>query len=188
MIARTHGFTLIDLLVTVSIIAVVAAIVVPSMGDDKSLRLMAAAKVMTSDIELAQVMTIAFPDDPIVVRFDPGNDQYWLARPADPDTPIIRADSSKPYLVVIGQHRASSAAGVTYAVVDADANTLAFNALGGVVDMTAAPSVTLSLGDRWIRLDVASTTGTITEAAGHLDADGIPVQDSVAMLGGEPNV
>ena len=67
------GFTLIDLMVTIAVLAVAAAVIVPGVSNNDRLRLMAAANVMTSDLELAQVMTISFPNDPIVVRFDPDN-------------------------------------------------------------------------------------------------------------------
>jgi Tfp pilus assembly protein FimT len=161
-----RGFTLIDLFVTIAVVAVVAAIIAPGMANDDRLRLMAASNVMTSDIELAQVMTISFPNDPIVVRFDPDNATYWLARPADPDTPIARQDNGQPYEVVLGQDRASSAVGVTFELTDVTADTLTFNSLGGMADLTTAPSITLTLGTRWIQLDVATTTGSITETAG----------------------
>src|SRR5262245_48745623 len=91
--SRRRGFTLIDLMVTIAVLAVAAAVIIPGVSNNDRLRLMAAANVMTSDIELAQVMTISFPNDPIVVRFDPDNATYWLARPADPDTPISREDN-----------------------------------------------------------------------------------------------
>jgi hypothetical protein len=154
-------------MVTIAVLAVAAAVIVPGVSNNDRLRLMAAANVMTSDIELAQVMTISFPNDPIVVRFDPDNATYWLARPADPETPILRDDNGQPYLVVLGEQRASSAAGVAFTLSDVAADTLTFSALGGMADLTSAPSVTLRIDTRWIRLDVATTTGTITEVAGN---------------------
>jgi Tfp pilus assembly protein FimT len=162
------GFTLIDLMVTLTVIVVVAAMVIPRFRDDTRLRLIAASHVLASDIELAQTLTIANPVDPTVVRFKPGTGEYWLAYADTPDDPIDRADVPGGYRVVFGQGEAASAAGVTIAVTDIGDDTLAFNAQGGIEDLTAEPIVSLHLGPRWIKLAISPTTGTITESS---DAD-----------------
>ncbi|MEE8155138.1 MAG: hypothetical protein V3T53_09330 [Phycisphaerales bacterium] len=158
------GFTLIDLMMTITIIIVAGALVLPKLSDDKQLRLMAAAGILTSDIELAQVMTISHPADAVVVRFDPDNDQYWLAYVDVPDTPIPRSDNGRPYLIVFGQDRAHSAVGVSLSLTEVADDTLVFDAQGGVADISAQPVIRLSLGARFIDLQIASTTGTITQA------------------------
>lgn len=157
------GFTLIDLMMTITIIIVAGALVLPNLSDDKRLRLMAAASILTSDIELAQVMTISHPAEAVVVQFDPDNDQYWLAYADAPDTPIPRSDNGRPYLIVFGQDRARSAVGVSLSLTEVSNNTLAFDAQGGIADISAQPVIRLSLGTRFIDLQIASTTGTITQ-------------------------
>lgn len=173
MIRRRHsgphrrlGFTLFELLVTLSIIAIVAAMVAPAFSDDDRLRLMAGASVMTSDLELAQVMTIADPSRPVVVRLDPDHDQYWLAHSDTPDTPIARADTGLPYLVVLGEDRAGGATGVTFTVTGLTQTTMTFNSQGGLKDFTSAPQIILSLGGKTITVTVAATTGTISQTSG----------------------
>lgn len=164
---RMHrAFTLFEVLMTITIIAIVAMIVAPSFSDDTILRLRAASSLLRSDIEMAQVMTIAYPDDPVIVRFNPDNDQYWLAPASAPDTPLTRPDTGDPYLVVFGSGRASSATGVTFSLIDVDSNTLTFNPQGGLEDFTASPTITLVLGKRTIDLDIAPSTGTISETEG----------------------
>ena len=158
------GFTLIDLMMTITIIIVAGALVLPKLSDNTQLRLMAAASILTSDIELAQVMTISHPADAVVVRFDPDNDQYWLAYADVPDTPIPRSDNGRPYLIVFGQDRARSAVGVSLSLTEVSNDTLAFDAQGGVADISAEPVIRLSLGARFIDLQIASTTGPITQA------------------------
>ena len=164
--ARRRGFTLIELLMTMTIIAVVAAVVLPKFTDGGRLHLAAASSVLTSDIQLAQVMTISNPADPVVVRLDPVQAKYWLARADTPDTPIPRGATGEPYAVVFGLGRAAAALGVTLSLSDLDSNTLAFDAQGAVADFTTEPAITLSLDTRWIRLEIAPTTGTITETSG----------------------
>ncbi len=73
----SRGFTLIELLMTMTIIAVLAAVVLPKFTDSGRLRVSAASSVLTSDIQLAQVMTISHPDRPVVVYFETKR-QNWL--------------------------------------------------------------------------------------------------------------
>ncbi len=161
-----RAFTLLEMLVVVTIIGTAAVLVLPSFNDDTRLRLMAATAVMTSDIEYAQVMTISRPDDPVVIRFDPPRNQYWLSLESAPGTPITREGDGEPYLVTMGQGRASTATGVTFTVTGMDADTLIFNPQGGLEDFANAPVITLSLTGQTTRIDIATSTGSITETAG----------------------
>ncbi len=165
---RSHllGFTLFDLMVTMTIIVVMAAIVLPNLKEDAQLRLIAASRLLSSDIELAQIMTISNPDSPIVVRFKPTIGKYWLAVADDTETPIKRPGSTGDYVVEFGKGNARTATGVYMGLTDIDSDTLAFNAQGGLTDLTVEPVITLYQGPRWIKLEISTTTGTITETAG----------------------
>jgi len=160
------GFTLIDLMVTLTIIAVMAAVLIPRMDDGGRLNLMAGARLLASDIEMAQIMTISNPAAPIVVKFDPAFGTYWLAAAADPDNPILRPGATQLYKVVFGQGRGRTAKDVTLALTDVTDNTLAFNEQGGILDPTVEPQIKLMQGSRWITLTVSTMTGTISETAG----------------------
>ncbi len=159
------GFTLIDLMVALTIMVVAALIVLPGLSDDSRLRVMAAARVVTSDIEMAQVMTISNPAKPVVVRFEPGAAKYWLAFSTTPTDPIKRPGTDDDYEVILGQGRARSAADVSMFLTDMDFNTVTFDVHGGLTDITASPQIRLSAGSRWIKLSIAPTTGSITETA-----------------------
>lgn len=160
------GFTLIDLLVTMTIIAVMAAVLLPRMNTNGRLRLMAGSRILASDIEMAQIMTISNPAKPIVVKFDPAQSTYWLATSADPDTPIHRPGAAQPYKVVFGSGRGRTAKDVTFALTDLDENTLTFNEQGGILDPTTEPQIKLMQGSRWITLSVSTMTGSISETSG----------------------
>ncbi len=163
---RIGGFTLIDLMVTLTIIAVMATVLLPRMDDGGRLRLMAGSRLLASDIEMAQIMTISNPGEPIVVRFDPALGTYWLAAASDPDTPILRPGATQLYKVVFGQGRGRTAKDVTLALTDVTGATLTFNELGGMLDPTAEPQIKLMHGSRWITLTVSTMTGAISETAG----------------------
>jgi Tfp pilus assembly protein FimT len=154
------------MLITITIIATVAMIVAPTFTDDTRLRLMSGSGVIISDIELAQVLTISHPDDPVVVRFNPTDDEYWLAYADSPDTPMPRPDNGDPYLVTLGTGRMQTTGAATLSVANMSANTLEFNAQGGLEYFATTPQVTISLDGEWVRLDIAPTTGSVTETFG----------------------
>jgi prepilin-type N-terminal cleavage/methylation domain-containing protein len=163
--ARRHtAFTLLEILVTLTVIAAIAAVVMPLMSDDSRLRVMAASSLVTSDIEAAQVMTIATPDKPVVVRFDPDTSTYWLAYATTPDTPITRDDTGEAYQVTLGQGRARAAGGVNITLESVTANTITFAAHGGLNDFTATPVIRLARNAQGIQLTIAPNTGSITES------------------------
>jgi len=163
---RAPGFTLLEVLVVVTIIAVVAMAVLPGFREDSRLRVMAAASIIASDIEYAQVLNIAHPEDPVVVRFDPAKGQYWLADSNAPSDPIPREDTGEPYLVVLGEGRAQAAAGVTFELIDLPSDTLVFDSQGGLTDFTLQPQIVIRMLDKAITLSIAPTTGSITETDG----------------------
>ncbi len=160
------GFTLIEVMMTITILVLVSVLVLPSFTNDARSRLMAATGILSSDIELAQVMTLSNPGSPIVLYFDPASSMYRLAHQATPNTAILRADTTEPYEVFFGRGRAVGAEGVTIALTDLPGSTLSFNEVGGILDPTTNPVITFSLGGRWSRLTIAPTTGLITGTSG----------------------
>ena len=166
-----QAFTLFEMLVTVALVAIVAAAALPALSDDTRLRLMAASAVMVSDIELAQTMTISRPQDAVVVRFDADKNTYWIAPVTDTETPITRDLSGEPYSVELGKGRASSADGVTFTLLDMNSDMLAFNSQGGLSSFINTPIVELRLGSQMVSLSVNPTTGSITETYSTITGD-----------------
>ena len=158
------GFTLLEMLVTLTVVAAIAAAVAPMLSDDSRVRVMAASSIIASDIELAQVMTIAHPNSPVVVRFDPAHAKYWLAYAATPDTPIARDDTGEPYVVTLGEGRARSAAGVALAVEQMASDRMTFASHGGLINFTTTPLIKVTTGSRGIQLAVSPTTGSVHES------------------------
>jgi prepilin-type N-terminal cleavage/methylation domain-containing protein len=164
--ATPRAFTLLEMLITITILAVIAVAVTPLFSDDNRLRLIAASSVISSDIELAQVMTISYPDQPVMVRFDAGKQMYWLAYDWDPETPIVRETTGEPYVVVIGRGRASTAQDVAVTIADMTDHTIAFAGSGGLADFTTTPKIELGRNGAAITLVISPNTGSITEHEG----------------------
>ena len=109
--ARARGFTLVNLLITIAVMAIVAAVVVPSAAVGGQLGVSSASVILISDLEYAQSLALASPDDPVVVRFDPEHNRYWIALLSDPGAPLVRPGTNDaPYVVEfgVGDSRASS--------------------------------------------------------------------------------
>jgi prepilin-type N-terminal cleavage/methylation domain-containing protein len=200
-IARSHGtpfgtcrrtlgraFTLLELVIVLVIVAAVASMVLPSLSDDRQLRLIAASSLIISDLEMAQVMTISKPEEAVVVRFDVDGGRYWLAYAATPDTPLTREDTGEPYLVELGVGRASGAAGVSISLTDMDDGTLEFDSQGGLTELGVSPQIRISIEGIAVDLTVLSTTGTVTEsevvASGELE--GMDGGDAEIMAASSP--
>lgn len=159
------GFTLVEMLMVVAIISMLAILLVPTGRNDERLPLRAAAAILVSDIELAQVMNVSNPKHPVIVRFDPSRSSYWLARADAPDDPILRAGTDEPYLVTMGEGRAMAASGVRFAVDNAAENTLEFAPHGGLAEPGAEPRIRLRVGGDAqfeTRITIAPITGSIT--------------------------
>ena len=159
---RSHSaFTLLELLIVIAVLAVVATFVFPLLGNDARLRVLAAADIVTSDIEFAQAMSVGDPSNPLVVRFDPAQARYWVAAASDPATPMTREDTGEPYLVTLGVGRAAPAENVTFTLSNITADTLEFDVYGTVVGDGTDPVVHLECDGETLDIIVSAATGSI---------------------------
>jgi prepilin-type N-terminal cleavage/methylation domain-containing protein len=163
---RGSAFTLVEMLVTIAILALVAATVAPMFSDERGLRVVAAARILSSDIELAQVLTISRPAEPVVVRFDAATSTYWLAYAYDTETPLPRPDNGEPYLVEFGVGRARSAMDVLMALDGVTSDMIEFESSGALVDFATTPMIELSSGPSAVTLSISPMTGSILEQQG----------------------
>ena len=62
---QKHGFTLIELVLSLAILATLAALAVPLLGSDESLQVNVTRQLLVSDIEYAQIIAISHPEDEI---------------------------------------------------------------------------------------------------------------------------
>ncbi len=161
----SRAFTLIELMISVSILGIVVLAVMPSFTTDAPLKLIATANIVTSDIEYAQALTLADPSDPVIVRIDPEAEQYWLALTSDPETPIPRPESldeESEYVIQFGDNAEDTLQGVSITAVDFDTeNTLAFDAFGRLEQLEdLAFKLTNESGDLYVV--VTASTGSVS--------------------------
>lgn len=82
------GFTLLEIMMVVVVIAIATLAILPTAGGDQPLSLQSASALLAADIEFAQASSVSDPSDPVVVAFGNKGDSYWLARASAPETPI----------------------------------------------------------------------------------------------------
>jgi len=139
-----RGFTLVELLVCVVILAIFAAMAIPYLGRNHADRAMGAASLLVSDLRFAQIASMSNAQDPVVVRFKVSGTGYWLARLSSPNAPIIRPDTGAAWDVTMGVDRARTATGVGVATANIANQTLRFTPLGSVHAPTGTPTITLT--------------------------------------------
>lgn len=139
-----RGFTLVELIVTLVIIVMVAALTLPYFGSSHSDRAHAAATLLQADLRYAQMASMANPQDPVIVRFKGDSTGYWLARLSTPDVPLTRSDTTDTWNITMGVGRARASASVTVATANIGSQTLRFTPLGSVHAPTGTPTITFT--------------------------------------------
>jgi Tfp pilus assembly protein FimT len=175
-----RGVLLVDLLVSLAVLGIILLAVIPAVRPEEPMRLIAASTILASDIEFAQSATLATPQDPTIVRFDPDAGHYWLARASEPETPIDRPGGG-PYEVIFGSGDAETLIGVTLATESITDDTVTYDAFGRLVQLSNAV-VRLSNDAGDIVVSVRATTGSVSI----LDGDEVDPPTQLEGGGGEP--
>lgn len=149
------GYTLIEIMMVVAILAIVAAIVIPQAVEGSDLQALSAARTVVSDLEYARDLSISLAQ-PITVAFDTAAESYRLTN-ASQD--IVHPITKAPAYVVDFLH--------TPGLTRANLVTASFGGVPSVTfDETGAPSssgtVTVQLGSHLYTLTVAAATGKVS--------------------------
>ena len=145
------------------ILAVAIGIAVPSLQPNDRARLVSAAGLIASDLEYAQSLSIAMPDDLALVKFDvdnPAGATYWIATVSDPDTPILKPYSDDPYTITFGDGAASEMENVAITLVGA-AEQIVFDSVGRLKPVTDG-RVRLTNDGGSLDVAVSAATGFVT--------------------------
>ena len=168
------GFTLYEMLAAVIVMAIMAAIVLPSMSGGAIMNLEAVAQVLVSDLALAQSAAIQYNTE-WSVQFNTAQNTYTLVQTGTGTAPALQnplaSSTSTSYVVSLDQVGAagSNHSGVKLAAVYTGSSTqpvtdIRFQALGGTGPVRSQDTVIwLSQGagsqTRFVRLTVSWITG-----------------------------
>ena len=154
-LTRRSAFTLIDVLVVITIIGIAAAVVVPQMIRPGTLNAQAGARMIIADLLYAQNDAIAKQQVRRVV-FDPTNNRYQVTD--GNDQVLTNEQIGGPYLIDFSSD--DRIKNVTLATTDFNGQTvITFDEMGSP---SAGGTIELTSGSRHYRITVAPFTGRVT--------------------------
>lgn len=158
-----HAFTLIEVLVTVAILAIAAAMVIPAMGTTGVLKVQGAIRQIVSDITFAQADAISLQQGR-AVRFDPGSNSYRVIQVigSTVDNSNTLYDPSRPGGRFVVSLNNGDFGGATVASTTLSNNTLIFDDMGTPV--TTAGGNTPSTGGKIVIITADSRHEVLIEA------------------------
>jgi len=162
MWASSHpaaGFTLVEIIVVVLILAICAAVVIPNVVNTSDMQATSAARMIAADLQYAQSLAIA-SQDPISVTFDVSAEQYFLHK-ANESAPLDHPITKQDYVTDFRSRRGFERLDVVSASFGGTA-VVTFDELGAP---ESAGTVILQAGPHVYQVDVATATGKVTVAS-----------------------
>jgi prepilin-type N-terminal cleavage/methylation domain-containing protein len=160
-----RGYTLIEVLVVISVLGIAGALVIPALGQTNVLRVQAAVRTVISDITLAQSDALARQTSRAVV-FDVEHNKYAVlevhGQTLNPETDTIKTTDLNISRIYYDTRLVSAAFDGT--------NTIVFDELGGPVagpgssTPGAGGSIVISGSGSQFRINVEAYTGRTSVA------------------------
>jgi Tfp pilus assembly protein FimT len=148
-----------ELVMVVVVVAIITSWVLPDSNTEATQQGESAGKRLESDISFARSLSIARPDDPVVIKFDPPDDSYWLARSSAENTPILHPVTGKPYKVMYGAKSNCGLTRVSITGVDLGGDAILKFKGTGVLDQSTAAVVQMSAGGSTCEVVVSPKSG-----------------------------
>jgi Tfp pilus assembly protein FimT len=156
---RCDGLTLIDVMITTAVLAIIVASAVPITRTNSRTVLLSAARMIIGEIEHAQIRSITEPEKATAVTLGESGTTFWLAAAATPATPL---DLTEGTVLESGSNGGvfSFPDGIA-ASLGGDTSSLAFDQYGRLTTADNAV-ITLTYEDQQIVITVNALTGSIT--------------------------
>ena len=162
---RRRGLTLIEIMVTLTCMAIAAVIIMPAMGDRAPEQLRGAAQILIADLEFAQSQSMSHGDDPRMLAVDADKAGYRIVARSAPTTPVTNPVGGDTYVTRFGLGRATGLNGVRVSAYSLGGDDKLGYAVLGQLDQTAPASITLQCGARKVVVTIDPTTGEATAGA-----------------------
>jgi prepilin-type N-terminal cleavage/methylation domain-containing protein len=158
---RNHrGFTLIELVLSIGIMAMLAILAAPMFGSNEALQLDVTRRLLISDLEYSQILAITNPEDAVALVIDDSGDGWHIATISNPEVPLNDSITGEPLVTILGEGSATAASAITI-VSNTSNNMIAFDQNGGLVDFTQVAEITLQIENVTSVIQISPTTGSI---------------------------
>jgi type II secretory pathway pseudopilin PulG len=169
---RVGAFTLIEILITVTLLGIAGALVIPAMGSTGAIRIQAAIRTIVADITVAQSEAVAFQERRALI-FSTDNSSYRMisvpGNTLDPENNTLYDPSRRGGLYAVNFTDENRYGDARITAVDFDGgDALIFDALGGpIIDPgantpSAGGSITVTGSGQTFVIRVEAFTGRVT--------------------------
>jgi len=162
-----RGFTYIELMIAVVVVAILVVAALPDEQASAGEEGRQFARKYEADVAFARSLTIARPDDPVVLKVDPANDRYWLARRSTPDTPIQHPRTKRPYIVQAGPTGQPGSKRVSIYAADFEGGAFLEFTPTGETTLDAAALLQLASGNTQYEVAISPAAGEAATSDGY---------------------
>jgi len=166
-----RGYTLLELLIVVGVLALAGALLVPSFSEPDSLKVQAAVRRIIGDLSFAQSDALAQQELRRVYFYEDGSGYAILREPFDPATdfifdPLARADNNGAYVIDFTVEDRFEGVTITSVNIDGGERFVTYDELGGTVTTAGTGgtggSIVIESPNSSYRINIAPFTGKLT--------------------------
>ncbi len=160
---RSRGFTLVELLACIAVLAIAGAAALAAVGDRDDLRVRQAEELFRETLATGRLLAVRNPARPLVVQVDGEGKSWWVAEAATPAVPLARSEIAEGLgglaRVQLGEGSADGLGAVRVRLE----GSLRFDRYGGL-DATGDATVRFVAGEETRAIVVRRATGVAIAA------------------------